>query len=163
MRMSGDSVAAVAPVLWLVGAVEYHQVAKRLVSRWQEATERLEHDVAELAGQAVTHPHGWVTAAWKRLRNSTLLAGLALLWAAVSTCLLLTTILALRWLAVGDAGPQPTVAGFCFYAIAVGGIAITLMPIFLATVRTLALARRVWTAGASAKDHRAPAASAPRS
>lgn len=158
MKMSGDyatTVAAVAPVLWLVGAVEHHQVAKRLVSRWQEATEQIERDVAELGGESTgVRTGGRVAHSWKRLRESALLAGLALLWGTVSACLLLTTIMALRWLAAGDTDPQPIVAAFCFYSIAIGGLVISLTPILLATLRALTLAGRIWTAGGAAREHR---------
>ncbi|MFI0135578.1 hypothetical protein [Streptomyces luteogriseus] len=141
MQMSepfATTVAAVAPVVWLVGAVEYHQVAKRTAEARIAGEVLLARTVEELqrAGDAEVVAHQWTETQQQTLRPPRRMLPLHALWSAVTTCLLCSLVNALAWLARGDEQDRASgEAMFCFCTLCVSFIIVTAVPVTTALTR----------------------------
>ncbi|TLQ45767.1 hypothetical protein [Streptomyces marianii] len=152
MRMSeayATTVAAVAPVIWLVGAVELHQVVQRFAAA---ATEGEAHDAEyrrrlEAFGDDAT---------WAELRDlttrfrqtrpnlaavNTLNRIAHVIWTVTVGCLIAAEVFALGWLG-SQPGPQPARAYFCFWALVLGFAAVSYLPLAISIIPTFRIARR---------------------
>lgn len=129
------TVAAIAPVIWLVGAVEAHQVTKRMVDEKRQHAEQLSAAVAELEGadDATILSRPWSHQA-SVLRWHQLL--LYLIWLALAVCLIFDTVRALSWLA-GVRSPLggSAFAGFAYMSIGFGMLVVTALPIVVSILR----------------------------
>ncbi|MEV0963275.1 hypothetical protein AB0J25_11915 [Streptomyces sp. NPDC049910] len=153
MRMTeayATTVAAVAPVIWLVGAVELHQVVQRFAIA---AAEGEAHDAEyrrrlEALGDDVT---------WAELRDFTArfrqtrpnLAAVNrlnriahVIWTVTVGCLIAAEVFALYWLGSPELGPQPVRAYFCFWALVLGFAAVSYLPLAVSIIPTFRIARR---------------------
>ncbi|MEV0238880.1 hypothetical protein AB0I06_02920 [Streptomyces sp. NPDC050674] len=141
MQMSepfATTIAAVAPVVWLVGAVEYHQVAKRTAEAYKAGEVLLTQTVEELqrAGDAEILAHQWTETQQQTLRPPKRLLPLHALWSAVTACLLSSLVNALAWLAKGDEQDKASgEAMFCFCTLCGSFIIVTAVPVATALTR----------------------------
>ncbi|WP_338781646.1 hypothetical protein [Streptomyces sp. DG1A-41] len=146
MKMSSDfaqTVAAVAPIVWLVGAVEVQQLAKRLATWLQEAERR--YAEAEAAMSSAVDAHTLATARQlhanaSKSRPLWQLWALYAAWAGVTGPLASSTILSIAWLAEMKESEQEFVAGiglakFCLWSIGAGITWVTVFPVFVFTHR----------------------------
>ncbi|MFE2699465.1 hypothetical protein [Streptomyces mirabilis] len=148
MKMSSDfaqTVAAVAPVVWLVGAVEVQQVAKQVATWWQDGARRLEQAEAAMASahdeDSIRDAGELVFAApqYQRMRP---VMGLFAGWGVITSFLASATFISLGWL--GDAPDKahdhvlglPT-ADFCYWAISIGITWVTCFPIVVMMFRVV--------------------------
>ncbi|MFG2613905.1 hypothetical protein [Streptomyces anulatus] len=146
------TIAAVVPVIWLVGALEVHQMMKIYLAsaRYLEETageaEKLLRDVGERptseqlvelnkeigerlddgVEQTKVFPPGFLNP----------------LWTAVVAALLLSEFEALRWLATDDPGPRPGLAMYMLVSTMVGFGAVTIVPVAVAMTQALGHLRR---------------------
>ncbi|MGW3942376.1 hypothetical protein [Streptomyces phaeochromogenes] len=140
MRMTeafAETAAAVAPVIWLVGAVEYQQVTKRYMEarradevRLQERLRALEAGDDSSEDVGAPSPSRWA------------LISLYAAWGMVSVTLAAATMRALSWLATPTSGDEPGTALFCYLSISVGLAVVTLLPVALLVAQALVAARR---------------------
>ncbi|MEU0309765.1 hypothetical protein [Streptomyces cyaneofuscatus] len=168
MQMSESfaaTIAAVVPVIWLVGALEVHQMMKiylasaqylestagegekllkkvgehptpdQLIELNKEMTERLDDGVEQLKA----FPPSFLN----------------FLWAAVVGALLLSEFEALRWLATDDPGPRPGWAMYLLVSTMVGFGAVTVVPVVMAMTQTLGHLRRGKQRHAAVRDAQA--------
>ncbi|MFG2439025.1 hypothetical protein [Streptomyces sp. NPDC048508] len=147
MKMSGDfaaTVAAVAPVVWLVGAVECQQVTKRLINRVREGsvllTETLER--LESASDEVVLAHEWSEVEKAKLKRPWPLLALFTLWGLLATSLAITTVRCIGWLGAEKPGPNPGEAMFCYVSIFVSFAVVLFTPIIAAVVELDPISRR---------------------
>ncbi|MEU0174082.1 hypothetical protein ABZ178_12100 [Streptomyces massasporeus] len=135
MQMSepfATTVAAVAPVVWLVSAVEYHQVAKRTFEVFNAGEVLLAQTLEELqrAGDAEILAHQWTETQQQTLRSHVKLVPLHALWSAVTACLGISLTIALAWLARGDEQDRASgEAMFCFCALIGSFMIVTAVPV----------------------------------
>ncbi|MGW7272294.1 hypothetical protein ACWGH5_17405 [Streptomyces sp. NPDC054864] len=137
MEMSepfATTVAAVGPVIWLVGAVEVQQIMKRMTSWWHEG-ERGLADARTALTEAVNE-EGLLRA--QSVLDDTVnprrvysLFWLWMVWGALTLALLGATAAALNWLAEGASGTAPGKAAFCYWAIVGGLSCVTMLPMLL--------------------------------
>ncbi|MGA5205452.1 hypothetical protein [Streptomyces variegatus] len=141
MQMSepfATTVAAVAPVVWLVGAVEYHQVAKQTFEAYNASEVLLAQTVEGLkrAGDAEILAHQWTETQQQTLGPPRRLLPLHALWSVVTTCLLSSLVIALAWLAHGDEQDRSSgEAMFCFVTLCGSFIIVTAVPVAAALRR----------------------------
>lgn len=144
MQMSepfATTVAAVAPVVWLVGAVEYHQVSKRAAEAHTVGEELLAQAVEDLQGASDTEvlAHQWTESQQQLMVRSTRLMPfypLYVLWTLVTGCLLYAVAIALSWLANGDDQDKASGdAAFCYYTLCFSFIVVTVLPVVAAIGR----------------------------
>jgi hypothetical protein len=141
MQMSepfATTVAAVAPVVWLVGAVEYHQISKRTVDVYAAGEELLTLTVQDLQRASDTEvlAHRW-TESQQRLQEPPVnLMPLYVVWSVVTGCLLFALVVALEWLVKGDAQNKASGdAAFCYYTLCFSFLVVTVLPVIAATRR----------------------------
>ncbi|MGA5472543.1 hypothetical protein ACPCUK_27690 [Streptomyces arboris] len=155
MQMSepfAATIAAVVPVIWLVGALEVHQHSKLYLASAQhlEATARRGEQLVADAGDQPTQAQ---IAEIQKEMGDRLDDGLEQLrslppmflmplWSFVVTALLLSEYLALRWLAMDNAGPHPGWAVYSLVATLVGLVAVTAVPTFAIMAQTMRHLRR---------------------
>lgn len=152
------TVAAVAPVVWLVGAVEAHQVTRRLAEVKRRHEEVLAAAVAELEG---ADDAAILARPWNHKASvlSYKQAILYVFWLGLACSLVLATLFALQWLGGSGRDPQPLVAEFCYWAVSSGMMFVTTVPILMALARlgrSNRLAARLYK---SLKDQRSEAES----
>ncbi|MGX1223151.1 hypothetical protein [Streptomyces ambofaciens] len=142
MRMTesfATTVAAVAPVVWLVGAVEYHQVAKRMKDGFEEGERLLAETKAELerASDAEVLAFEWTEQQRRTLRGRRELVPVFMVWSVITGSLLIAMIFALHWLAVGDeknaASAEVT---FCLASLVGSFALVSVMPVAAAQRQT---------------------------
>lgn len=141
------TVAAVAPVIWLVGAVEYHQAAKHYRASMEALESRLVEQLAAFeAGDSSAGSRDVEEPAGAKLIR----VALYVVWGFVSFALAASTIQALKWLAEPGAGPQSSVARFCFLSIGFGLGVVTCLPVGVVlagnvkpTIRRVRLRRQI--------------------
>ncbi|MFG3426155.1 hypothetical protein [Streptomyces californicus] len=146
------TIAAVVPVIWLVGALEVHQMTKiYLVSaQYLESTAREGEKLLKKIGE---HPTADQIVELNKEMSERLDDGveqlktfppafLNVLWAIVVMALLLSEFEALRWLATDNAGPRPEWAVYMLVSTVVGFVAVTIVPVAVAMSQTLAHLRR---------------------
>ncbi|WP_329163935.1 hypothetical protein OHB49_28895 [Streptomyces sp. NBC_01717] len=160
------TIAAVVPVIWLVGVVEVHQIAKLAVSgaRQIEDAARAGEQILKEAGdrpsfEVVARASHQMTAqidkGSEELRAFPPLP-LAYFWTAFVSILLAAEALSLYWLGVSG-GPHPGWAWFCFLSTVVGFGAITAVPAAFAyrqMTRSVRLGRQRYTAVQTAMRRR---------
>ncbi|MFJ8668553.1 hypothetical protein [Streptomyces sp. NPDC093600] len=134
------TVAAVVPVLWLVGALEQHQVARSFAQRLREIEElTAEHhralvslregvSVAEVA-TALEGLKGLKPDRDAKLKNFASAA-----WALTVGALLVAETQALGWLADSSRGPDEFWAEYCLWATVLGFAAVGVIPLVIAAV-----------------------------
>ena len=151
MQMSepfAATVAAVAPVVWLVGAVEYHQVAKRAAEGYTVGEELLAQAVEDLKGASDTEvlAHQWTESQQQLLVGPIRLVPLFplyVLWTVVTACLLYAMVVSLAWLAKGD--DQNKASGqavFCYCTLGFSFLIVTVTPVIAAVGRMFRSAQR---------------------
>ncbi|MFE9300542.1 hypothetical protein [Streptomyces sp. NPDC006856] len=155
MQMSESfaaTIAAVVPVIWLVGALEVHQQSKLYLASAQhlEATARRGEQLVADAGDQPTHEQ--IMAIQKEMGDrlddgleqlkSLPPVVLIPLWSVVVLGLLVSEYLALLWLATDNAGPHPGWATFLLFATALGLVAVTTVPAFAIMFQTMRHLRR---------------------
>lgn len=121
------TVAAVAPVIWLVAAVEYQQVTKRYgesVNAQEAALERELRALESGTGAAASEEDD-ASASVSPIRVILTLA----VWCILSAFLAGVTLVALDWLATPKAGPRPGVALLCYWTICAGLCIVTVFPV----------------------------------
>ncbi|MFE6408514.1 hypothetical protein ACFVOR_16445 [Streptomyces sp. NPDC057837] len=134
MQMSepfAATVAAVAPVVWLVGAVEYHQVTKRAVEDMAAGAELMAQTVVDLQGatDAEVLDHRWTESQEQILRPPNRLLPLQFMWGLVTICLLYSMVVALDWLAVGDEEVKASgEAAFCYFTLCFSFVVVSVSP-----------------------------------
>jgi len=131
------TVAAVAPVIWLVGTVEYLQAARQYMEAEREETARMEEQLAALeAGDAAALAMSIPSRkAFMRL----LLVGV---WCLVSGSLATDIVMSLGWLANPGDGPRPAFAAFCYWSIGVGVFVVSFLAVTLVMGPAIAAALR---------------------
>ncbi|MEV7491429.1 hypothetical protein AB0O08_11810 [Streptomyces anulatus] len=155
MQMSESfaaTIAAVIPVIWLVGALEVHQQMKVYLASAQhlEASARQGEKLQEEAG---TNPTPAQLLTLHKKLGEHLDDGveqlktfpptfLIPLWAVVVAALLLAELEALRWLVTDDPGPRPGWALFMLVTTMVGFGAVTVIPVVVAMMQTMGHLRR---------------------
>ncbi len=141
MQMSepfATTVAAVAPVVWLVGAVEYHQVTKRAVEGMTAGAELLAQTVVDLQRASDTEvlDHRWTESQEQILRPPSRLLPLQLMWGLVTICLLCSMVAALDWLATGDEKDKASGdAAFCYFTLCFSFVVVSVTPVIAAIRR----------------------------
>jgi hypothetical protein len=143
------SVAAVAPVLLLIGAVEMAAVSRREGSALDARSAALEECLRrigedgyvdplrmrrEVAGALAAHP----PVGWRNIARVSLWGG----WAVGAMLQLWAFVAAMRWLATPGAGPEPDMAWLCFHALTLGALWVVLVPMVLAIVELIRTDRR---------------------
>ncbi|MEU6913568.1 hypothetical protein [Streptomyces olindensis] len=139
MRMTepfASTVAAVAPVIWLVGAVEVHQMLKYMREHteagrlWAErlAAESQDADDATVAALDLKPPEQAKALGYQ---------GLFAVWLTLSVVLTISTTRALNWLAQEKRTPDQALAAFCYDSILWGMVTVVLFPMAVAAIRML--------------------------
>ncbi|WP_327710038.1 hypothetical protein OG912_16825 [Streptomyces sp. NBC_00464] len=135
------TVAGVAPVIWLVGALEMHQYAKRRA----DESRALEKLYAEGRAAAEGGDPGTVREAIRLMQervepvlasaesNMTLRKAVYSLWAVVVAALLAAESGSLMWLATGG-GTESGLAWLCLVALVAGFAAVTSLPVIVTYV-----------------------------
>ncbi|MEV7951701.1 hypothetical protein AB0O74_32610 [Streptomyces rubiginosohelvolus] len=156
------TIAAVVPVIWLVGAVEVHQMMKIYLAsaRYLEDTageaEKLLRGVGErpTSEQLVELNKEIGERLDDGLEQTRVFppAFLNPLWAAVVAALLLSEFEALRWLATDDPGPRPGLAMYMLVSTMVGFGAVTIVPAVVAMTQAVGHLRRGKKRHAAVRD-----------
>lgn len=146
MRMTetlAATVAAVAPVIWLVGAVELHQISRQWAVEAAEFEALYARGSASLAAKSGDE-------AWRELAAFNAQVETALIpaerssrakvvaygiWLAVSGALAVAAILSLVWLA-SDGGKSELVATYCVVSLSLGFACVTVAPVVLSLRQT---------------------------
>ncbi|MFB7238310.1 MULTISPECIES: hypothetical protein [unclassified Streptomyces] len=132
------TVAAVVPVLWLVGAVEQHQLAKNFAQRSRELEDLARRNSQVTAALADDASLADIEAAMARLevpesdRDGRLGAITTLVWAVTAALLLPAEMSALLWLGDSSKGPSEFAATYSLVAIMLGFLAVGSIPIGVA-------------------------------
>lgn len=156
MRMTeafATTVAAVAPVIWLVGALEMHQISKWLFERSREDEEpialarayleqigevatvtQLKHLVQLTASAAAHRPRH------KRGDRSKIFANFV--WGLVVSSLFAAELVALRWLGSSEQEPDGPAAWSCFAALLFGFAVVSWFPVVIFLGQSLQSLRR---------------------
>ncbi|MFH9610436.1 hypothetical protein [Streptomyces sp. NPDC017448] len=156
------TIAAVVPVIWLVGALEVHQMMKIYLASAQylESTATEGEKLLKKVGE---HPTPNQIIELNKEMSERLDDGverlktfppsfLNPLWAAVVAVLLLSEFEALRWLAADDPGPRPEWAVFLLVSTMVGFGAVTVVPVVVTMTQTLGYLRRGKQRHAAVRD-----------
>lgn len=146
------TIAAVVPVIWLVGAVEVHQMMKIYLTsaRHLEDTagqaEKLLRDAGEQpTSEQLVELNKEIGERLNEGVEQTKLfppGFLNFLWTAVVAVLLVSEFEALRWLAADDPGPRPGLAMYMLVTTMVGFGAVTIVPVAVAMTQTMGHLRR---------------------
>ncbi|MFI9747997.1 hypothetical protein [Streptomyces sp. NPDC052494] len=142
MQMSepfATTVAAVAPVIWVVGAVEFHQVLKRMRESADQRAEQLRLGVLALRAETDLEAAERLFAELRRIRplRQRLPSFLPYtLWYFLTLALVWATVGALEWLAEdggpgGESGEAPFLARAMVSILAFGFATITLFPMVM--------------------------------
>lgn len=130
------TVAAVAPVIWLAGTLEWHQLFKRKVARLDHELRLTTSALDELRSQnessAESSP-GALREAIAEARQPFEAVAWAI-WALLTGLLVSVTVGALRWLAKGGDGEDGNGELFALYSLlvlAAGFVAVTFVPALL--------------------------------
>ncbi|WP_406211147.1 hypothetical protein [Streptomyces decoyicus] len=145
------TVAAVVPVLWLVGAVEQHQLAKANAQHSLDTATVVAKNRQELAAldtEASIAQFDAVVANLPHIpgdRDAKLKATVNIIWAVVVGALLPSEIVSLSWLAEPVQEPQRFWAHYCLWSILLGFITVGSLPVVIS----------FWTYRKAASDIRA--------
>ncbi|MEE4493568.1 hypothetical protein [Streptomyces sp. BE230] len=130
------TVAAVAPVIWLVGAIEFHQVLKRIEQYVADEEQALEDRLVSLRAEDDDEVAGELAGAANRPSNrKRVLSTLSLyaVWYSLTLALVCVTLSSLVWLGE-DGGPgkvsgdSSSLATICFCVLAIGFFVVTMAP-----------------------------------
>ncbi|MFE7580786.1 hypothetical protein ACFU5Y_04360 [Streptomyces gardneri] len=155
MQMSepfATTVAAVAPMIWLVGTVEFHRILKRMEQNSADRVEQLDLGVDALRTE---RDDDEAERMFRKLDRPTpiprqrRIAGIAIymLWYSLTLMFVLATIEALQWLAEdggpgAESGASEGLARFLLAVLSIGFFVITLLPMLVAGARLRASRRR---------------------
>jgi hypothetical protein len=131
------TVVTVAPILWLVAAVEVQQSLKLMNASLEDSEAMLAEAKAALTAAAddSAAAHEWSVDQRRRLRSPDWGLPLFAAWGAITACLLVATFFALSWLAGVEDPPGNDEAAFCYYTLMLGLGAVTLIPVVVALIR----------------------------
>ncbi|MFF7736524.1 hypothetical protein [Streptomyces sp. NPDC007984] len=150
------TVAAVAPVVWLAGAVEAHQAVKYLREKAEERrlwAEALARELESAEDQAV------LARPWGERQPAGVWPAMALfvVWSTLSAALIVATALPLRWLTEGEGVPAPLVADFCYFTVCAGMLVVTMLPMAVMSLRMIRSGTRTAASLQAARQRRAAA------
>jgi hypothetical protein len=151
------TVAAVAPVVWLVGAVEAQQLVKRRRQFLEDEQRALAEAVVDLEDASDAEVLAFRL---PRFQESLKWIHIAVFsgWIAVAGCLAVTTICALAWLGMTEPRSENAgLAAFCYFSITVGMGVVTAVPALAVMVRGVSIARRLDASYAKLLDQRSAA------
>jgi hypothetical protein len=154
------TVAAVVPVLWLVGAVEQHQFARSFAQRSREVEELAAEHRRTLAslGDGVTVTEFTTALAGLRDLKPDRDAGLKTLaniaWGLTVVALLPAEVAALGWLADSSRGPNEFWAEYCLWATVLGFAAVGVIPLVISVLTSFQADRGTREAVKEAREHR---------
>jgi hypothetical protein len=144
------TVVTVAPILWLLAAVEVQQSAKRMNEEDLAGSVAMLMQVkAELAvaDDETVASHEWSTDQKDRwLSASPWILPLFTAWGAITTittCLLVATFYALSWLAGVEDRPDGDEAAFCYYTLLISFTAVTIIPVAVSVIRGIRQGKRM--------------------
>ncbi|GAA1944567.1 hypothetical protein GCM10009837_83330 [Streptomyces durmitorensis] len=132
------TVAAVVPVLWLVGVVEQHQLAKAFAQRSRELQDMVADHRRTIAAVGEGATVAQLQAAMESLklappdRDAKIKNFASAAWAIAIGVLLPAEAAALTWLADPSRGPQELWATYCWWATMTGFLAVGSVPLVMA-------------------------------
>lgn len=140
------TVAAVAPVIWLVGSVELHQIHKRTAEQAAVRAQGIAAARLFLDSLGETPSLAKIDEFYERLYSvfpgdprdprlsrTTLVA--PAVWGVIVAWLVGAEVLALLWLSEPEAKPAAPIAWFCFLALIVGFAGVSYFPLAVSFIR----------------------------
>jgi hypothetical protein len=143
------SVAAVAPVLLLLGVIEMATASRREGGVLEARAAALEASLRLIAEDGYADPErlrrevkealtGHPPIGWRNVARTLLWGG----WAFCALLQLGALVFAMRWLAIPNAGPDEDVALVCYLALCVGAAWVVAVPLILTVVEFIRTDRR---------------------